>query len=229
MFVRPLHHAALISALALAAGLLGCEKTTVTTQTPTGTTTTTTIRPGAGATQGMAAAGDALADAALTAKVKASLIAEPDVEALRIDVDTKDGAVTLSGTAPSQARIDHAVSVARGIDGVKSVDNRLTVDASTASASAPIATTAITEGASQAADRAGDAIANGVLTAKVKTALLADEQVKGLQIDVDSSDGVVTLNGAVDDASNVARAQTVAQGVDGVKSVQNRLTVKGAG
>ena len=76
---------------------------------------------------------------------------------------------------------------------------------------------------------AGDAIANGTLTARVKAALLADPDVKGLQIDVDSNDGVVTLSGALDRAANVERAQALARGVEGVKSVENRLTVKPPG
>ncbi len=224
------HRVLLLGAAALAAALAGCEKTTVTTQTPTGTTTTTTIGPSAAASEGMARAGDVLADTAMTAKVKAALIADPDIEAMLIDVDSRDGAVKLAGTQPSQNGIDRAVGIARGIDGVKSVDNRLSVDASAAAASAssaPNAGAAIADAASQAVGRAGEAIADGVLTAWVKGALLVDEQVKGLQVDVDASDGVVTLKGAVDNASSVARAQAIAQGIEGVKSVQNRLTVKG--
>jgi hyperosmotically inducible protein len=217
----------LVGALVAAAALPACEKTTVTTQSPGGATaTTTTIGPSASAVQGMARAGDVLADAALTAKVKAALISDPDVDAGPIDVDTKDGVVRLQGSAQSQARLDRAVAIANGIDGVKSVESQLKVDPSIASASASTATSAITRGASQAAGRAGDVLANGVLTAKVKTALLADERVKGLQIDVDASDGVVTLNGAVDSAATAERAQTIARGIAGVTSVESRLTVK---
>jgi osmotically-inducible protein OsmY len=87
----------------------------------------------------------------------------------------------------------------------------------------------VTQGASEAATRAGQAIADGTLTAKVKAALLADPDVKGLQIDVDSRDGAVTLSGSLDSAANVARAQSIARATDGVKSVENRLTVRPAG
>jgi len=72
----------------------------------------------------------------------------------------------------------------------------------------------------------GTAISDSALTAKVKTSLLADDNVKGLRIDVDTSNGVVTLNGTADTKANMERAQTLARGVDGVKSVENRLTVK---
>ncbi len=226
----PRHRLFLLSALALAAGLLGCEKTTVTTQTPTGTSTTTTIGPSASASEGMARAGDMLADAALTAKVKAALIADADVEASRVDVDSRDGAVKLAGTQTTQIGIDRALSIARGIDGVKSVDNQLRFDATAPSASEPGGVTAaVTQAASDAAARAGNAIANGALTAKVKTALLADAEVEGLRIDVDSNDGVVTLTGTLDRAAAVERAQAVARGIDGVRSVESRLTVKPPG
>ena len=140
---------ALVSMLAAAALLAACEKktTTVNDTSPgsTSSTTTTTVTPSptasdamaattnamdkaASATErGMAKAGEAMGDAAITGKVKTALIADPDVKALRIDVDTKDNVVTLNGTADTQANADKAVTIAKGIDGVKSVDNRLTI------------------------------------------------------------------------------------------------------
>jgi hyperosmotically inducible protein len=135
--------------LAAAALLAACEKktTTVNDTSPgsTSSTTTTTVTPSptasdamaattnamdkaASATErGMAKAGEAMGDAAITGKVKTALIADPDVKALKIDVDTKDNVVTLNGTADTQANADKAVTIAKGIDGVKSVDNRLTI------------------------------------------------------------------------------------------------------
>lgn len=140
---------ALVSMLAAAALLVACEKktTTVNDTSPgsTSSTTTTTVAPSptasdamaattnaidkaASATErGMAKAGEAMGDAAITGKVKTALIADPDVKALKIDVDTKDNVVTLNGTADTQANADKAVTIAKGIDGVKSVDNRLTI------------------------------------------------------------------------------------------------------
>ena len=227
----PRHRLRVLGALALACGLLACEKTTVTTQTPTGTTTTTTIGPSASASEGMARAGDALADAALTAKVKAALIADPDVEAARIDVDSHDGSVKLSGTQSTEASVDRALSIARAVHGVKAIDNQMRVDATASAASQPLseATAAVARAASEAAAQAGDAIADGALTAKVKAALLADPEVEGLRIDVDSRDGVVTLTGLLDRPAAVERAQAIARRVDGVKSVESRLTAKAPG
>lgn len=71
--------------------------------------------------------GQTLDDAGITAKVKTALAAEKDVSAMAINVDTMQGKVTLTGRVSSQTEADRAVQVARGIEGVKSVDSRLTV------------------------------------------------------------------------------------------------------
>ena len=82
------------------------------------------------------------------------------------------------------------------------------------------------EAASQALANASDAIADGVITTKVKAALLTDPDMKGLQIDVDTRAGVVSLKGAVDKSANLDRAARIARDTSGVKSVDNQLVVK---
>lgn len=94
------------------------------------------------------------------------------------------------------------------------------------SASASTMATDARLGASQALGKAEEKLGNGALTAKVKTALLAAADVKAMQIDVDSEDGVVTLNGTQETTIGVDRAAAVARGTDGVTRVDNRLTVK---
>ena len=81
-------------------------------------------------------------------------------------------------------------------------------------------------GAGQAMSKVGELVEDGVITAKVKTALLADPDVKGLRIDVDTKDGVVTLKGTADKAANMDRAVRIAKDTGGVKSVSNQLVVK---
>ncbi|KAF1723018.1 BON domain-containing protein [Pseudoxanthomonas wuyuanensis] len=61
-------------------------------------------------------------DTWITTKVKADLLATEDVSGLDIKVETVNGQVHLSGSVSSQAQIDKAVEVARGIDGVTRVD-----------------------------------------------------------------------------------------------------------
>lgn len=69
--------------------------------------------------------GDYAADAALTTKVKAALLAEKNLKSLPISVETTAGAVTLSGKVVSTAQVDQAVDVAKHVKGVKDVHNAL--------------------------------------------------------------------------------------------------------
>ena len=66
-------------------------------------------------------------DAALTASIKTKFAADPLVSALRIDVDTMNQVVTLNGEVKSEAERDQAIKLAREVDGVKSVTDRLTL------------------------------------------------------------------------------------------------------
>jgi osmotically-inducible protein OsmY len=72
--------------------------------------------------------GQVLEDAAVTAKVKAALHAEKDVKSRDIDVETFQGKVVLKGRVPDQAQSQLAIKVARSVDGVKSVENRIAVN-----------------------------------------------------------------------------------------------------
>jgi len=143
-----------LAAITAAACLAGCQKTTTTTDAPGGSTTTTTTystpsmpalgasataaagqamagasQAMAGASQALGQAGEKLGDAAITAKVKTALMTAADVKAMQIDVDTKDGVVTLSGNQENAGAVAKAETVSRGTDGVKSVENKLAVKA----------------------------------------------------------------------------------------------------
>ena len=69
-------------------------------------------------------------DATITASVAAGLMKDPDLSALKIDVDTKKGVVSLYGPAPSQAALERATMIAKAVKGVAAVDNKLTVKTS---------------------------------------------------------------------------------------------------
>ena len=66
-------------------------------------------------------------DAAITASVSAGLAKDPDLSAIKINVDTKAGAVSLKGPAPTAAAKARAEEIAKGVQGVTSVDNQLEV------------------------------------------------------------------------------------------------------
>jgi osmotically-inducible protein OsmY len=76
---------------------------------------------------------------------------------------------------------------------------------------------------SQTAQKVEGAVDNAALTARVKGSFLADPQIKGLEINVDSQAGAVTLSGQVASPAEKLRAEELARGIDGVFSVQNNL------
>ncbi|MFY3385435.1 BON domain-containing protein [Paracidovorax sp. MALMAid1276] len=72
----------------------------------------------------------AVDDATITAKVNADLARDPDLSALKINVDTVNGKVTLNGPAPSTVARDRAETIAKAVEGVTSVNNQLVVSSS---------------------------------------------------------------------------------------------------
>jgi hyperosmotically inducible periplasmic protein len=74
----------------------------------------------------------------------------------------------------------------------------------------------------------GETAGDAAVTARVKTALLQADDVKGLSINVDTVNGVVTLKGSVDTQAQVDRAVSIAKTAQGVTEVRNELTVKGS-
>lgn len=72
-------------------------------------------------------AGNTVADAAITARVKSALIAEPGLKSTGIDVVTEKGVVSLFGTTTSDASRERATTLAANVEGVKAVENNLAV------------------------------------------------------------------------------------------------------
>ncbi|MEO6565916.1 MAG: BON domain-containing protein [Casimicrobiaceae bacterium] len=80
--------------------------------------------------------------------------------------------------------------------------------------------------AAAATTRAAVAVDDTMITTSVKTKVLAEPGLSALKIEVDTKNGVVTLTGTVDNADLKSRAAQIAQSTDGVRSVENNLTVK---
>ena len=169
-------------------------------------------------------------DPGITTAVKSKLAADDTVKAYRIDVDTKDRVVTLSGEVDTAGAKARAVELARGTNGVREVvDNTRIKDGITPPGGLDDAAQAKARESAQAAepkvDAAIGAVGDAGITAKVKTKFLADTKISGLKIDVDTKDNVVTLSGTVPSSAERARAVSVAKDTDGVKSVVNKLKV----
>lgn len=76
------------------------------------------------------------------------------------------------------------------------------------------------------AEKTGEFLSDAALTTKVKTALLAEKNLKSLGINVESTDGVVTLSGEVPNEASIEQAEAVTEAVEGVKDVHNKLELK---
>ena len=150
--------------------------------------------------------GTEIDDSVVTARVKSALLADHDSKSFEIKVETHKGEVQLSGFVATQARIDNAIALTRNIEGVKSVENGMTLKDGKATV--------------------GNTVDDGIVTAKVKTALLADVDVKSFDIAIVTRKGEVQLSGFVDNQAQINRAIDIARGIDGVQSINNEMSVK---
>ena len=160
-------------------------------------------QPGAPAAE---TAGNALDDTVITTKVKAAIAADRDARGIDTSVQTRKGQVILSGFVDNQAQKDRQEQLAKAVDGVQSIDDKLMIKPGPSTA--------------------GNVLDDSVVTVKVKTALLSDAATKGSDIAVTTNKGVVQLSGFVDSTDDQARATTVARNVEGVQSVVNDTRVK---
>lgn len=156
---------------------------------------------------------NSLQDTWLTSKTKIALAADERVKGTQVSVETSKSVVTLRGKVDSDNARDAALEVARGVDGVKKVNNDLQVVAPARRDSVDDRDEAITE------------------RIKDKISLDADEmndtRLESASIDVVTNAGVVSLTGEVPDIVVSAQASWTAWQVRGVKSVRNDLKIVG--
>jgi len=148
---------------------------------------------------------DTADDSVIAATIKAALLDNRHTSGTRINVDCYDGVVQLSGFARSEGEKTYATKVAAGVSGVKNVVNNVAVAPATSM---------------------GTKLDDSLVTGKVKAALMDAAEVKSLQINVETHDGVVQLAGFVASAAMRDKAGRITAGVDGVKSVDNLLVVR---
>lgn len=153
----------------------------------------------------------AVADTATTAKVKERFAAEKRFDDSRISVTTTNGIVTLTGTAPTHDVASAAEEVTKSVNGVRGVDNRISAPSALESAAGKVSNAA----------KAGEHKASDEwITTKIKGQILADRSVeRGSDINVRTSDGMVTLTGTASSRNAADLARDIARNVKGVKSV----------
>ena len=148
-------------------------------------------------------------DATLVATVKSKLLWSSVTEALNIDVDSKDGVVTLKGRAQSPEAKELAGSLASNTDGVVSVNNLISLSAadSIAAKTQPQNLNPVEQ------------LSDAWVTSKVKSSLIYSRNLDGLNIKVYTKEGLVTLNGVVANFAEKELAVEIARNIRGVKGV----------
>jgi osmotically-inducible protein OsmY len=160
-------------------------------------------------------AGDSIHDASITMRIKTTYLFNGHLNPFRINVDTRDGVVTLHGTVPSDIHRDLAGSIAQNADGVREVDNELQV-----------APGQVSDGPDEADKTFGQSVRDATTSASIKMTLALERGVKASHIAVHTDRGTVTLTGEVDSQAERQLAARIARETEGVKNVENRLDVR---
>jgi hyperosmotically inducible protein len=157
----------------------------------------------AGCASSMVPEGRRHSDSAITSVLQTSLEASDKVKARQVEVHTREGVVYLTGVVDTEEARREAGRVAWRTEGVRGLVNDLTVGERTV----------------------GSFIDDVMISSKVKSKLIADSAIKAGDIDVGSSQGVVTLIGRVSSQTIKDTAERIARGTKGVKDVANELRV----
>src|SRR5215470_3463683 len=131
-------------------------------------------------------------DTTITTAVKNRLAADPTTSAAKINVDTSNGVVTLSGKVPTAAEKSEAERIARNTQGVTQVVNNLTVEGA--------------EGG------AGGTLSDAAILTSIKSQFVANGII-GTNVDVKNGD--VTITGTVENAQEKAKAEQIARQASG--------------
>jgi osmotically-inducible protein OsmY len=148
-------------------------------------------------------------DAWLRDKVKVTLLFHRSVSAASTDVDVKDGVVTLRGEAVNRAQKELTAEYAKDIEGVKDVNNEMTVAKAT-----------------KKGPTLSENIDDASITAQVKMTLLYHRSTSAIGTSVTTKNGVVTLTGKAGSEAEISLTSKLANDIHGVKNVTNLMTVE---
>ncbi len=205
---RLLRRASLSAALAAGIGLcvIGYADPVGSTPGPASPPSSHASPPDAASVPHNDGAGATGSDSAIIAQVQAKLMHDDRTKQSHIKVASVHGVVTLRGSASSGAAKSAAGELARGVEGVKSVDNELATSAFKGAVHKAVAAT----------ERVGS---DSWITTRVKSDILAKSVDKGFEVHVKTVDGVVHLRGTLSDADAIARIRDMTGRIEGVKSV----------
>ena len=188
-------------------------------------------------------AGEKLGDAWLAAKINAKFVGDRDIKARNIKVSADNGRVTLQGHVLNESEHQLALTLARNTDGVKEVVDNL--DVQVAGPPPPRVVNGATPGAAATSGTTSAPVASATpstapapspvasvddarITTSIQSKYFMDDRIKGRHINVTTSGGVVTLHGEIADETERAEALLLARTTEGVKRVEDNLTISPA-
>lgn len=148
-------------------------------------------------------------------RLETAYLFNPHLNNFTIDTEVEDGRVLLSGTVRSEIDKDLAGEIAKSVEGVNSVQNSLEVRSG-------MDATRVPESDSDFFQKVSDA----TTTARVKTRLIANENLTGSEINVDTENKIVRLTGQVGSSTESQLAAFIAKNTSGVESVSNELEIR---
>lgn len=153
-------------------------------------------------------------DAWIDGKAEATLLFNTNLNSFDINTDVKDGVVTLTGKVEHSVDKKLAYELVAGIDGVKSVDNKITVYKEKES-----------KEVEKERGMESSALTDAKIATVIKTRLLFDTDITGTDIDVDVENRQVTLTGEVDSSAEKQLVINIAKNADDVKDVKDKLKI----
>jgi hyperosmotically inducible protein len=151
-------------------------------------------------------------DAWIDGKAETTLLLNANLNSFDINTDVHDGNVTLTGKVNSSVDKSLAGELIKSLDGVKDVNNELSV---------------MKQHSDKDSKDLSDSLTDSKVATVVKTRLLFSADVSGSDINVDVANGVVTLKGTVSSDAERDLALAIAKNTDDVKDVVDELRVTG--
>ena len=158
-------------------------------------------------------------DAWIDGKAEATLLFNGNLDSFDINTDVKDGNVVLTGKVENSVDKKLAEELVANIDGVTSVENKLTVVADNDMHKE------MSDDMEDTVDEGTSELTDAKIATVIKTRLLMDTDISGFDIDVDVEDGVVMLTGEVDSDAERDLAVEIAKNASDVKDVESDLRV----
>jgi hyperosmotically inducible periplasmic protein len=151
-------------------------------------------------------------DAWIDGKLEASYLLNSELNNFKINTEVEGGNVMLTGTVQSDAHKELATEIAKNLDGVDNVTNNLVVS----------------EKGDEYADEDRDYSSRFydlTTTVSLKSNFALNDDLEASEINIDTKDGVVTLEGEVDSKAESMLAEEIASGYDHVSKVNNNLRI----